>query len=110
GNKHTTVSDMQWAVPSNISVVDKNFDSVADYLYFGDLGGQVWRVDLNEGDITDSEVHRIAALSGSCAGTNRRFFYPPAVAYVKDDQGDEHLYVTIGSGYRAHPLDESVDD
>ena len=110
GNKHTTVSDMQWAVPSNISVVDKNFDSVADYLYFGDLGGQVWRVDLNEGDITDSEVHRIAALSGSSAGTNRRFFYPPAVAYVKDDQGEEHLYVTIGSGYRAHPLDESVDD
>ncbi|MCK0538495.1 PilC/PilY family type IV pilus protein [Alcanivorax quisquiliarum] len=110
GNKHTTVSDMRWAIPTDISVVDLNFDGVADHLYFGDLGGQLWRVDLNDEDVTDSAVHKIATLSGGASDANRRFFYPPAVAYVQDEQGKAHLYITIGSGYRAHPLDESVDD
>lgn len=106
----TTVADMNWAVPSDISVVDLDFDGIADFLYFGDLGGQVWRVDLDDEDVDDSEVHKLANLSGGGVADNRRFFYPPAVALVTNDSGDPELYVTIGSGYRSHPLDEQVDD
>ncbi|MCH8544754.1 MAG: hypothetical protein LAT61_14415 [Alcanivorax sp.] len=110
GANHTSVPGMNWAVPSGISVVDVDFDGVADHLYFGDMGGQVWRVDIDQENVSDSQVHKLADLSGNGRRNNRRFYYPPAVGYVKNDDDIESLYVTLGSGYRAHPLDESVDD
>ena len=110
-SKHTTVSSMKWSIPSNISVVDTDFDGVADFFYFADLGGQIFRADLDQEDVTDSKVHRLANLSGTGASSNRRFFYAPAVSYVKNEEtGDENLFISIGSGYRAHPLDTAVND
>jgi len=107
----TTVPDMKWSIPSNIAVVDANFDGVANFLYFGDLGGQIFRIDLDQDDVESSKVHRLASLGGTGAANNRRFFYPPAVTLHRDDETkQESLYFAIGSGYRAHPLDESVDD
>lgn len=38
---------MQFSVVSRINVADRDGDGLMDHLYFGDLGGQVWRVDLN---------------------------------------------------------------
>jgi type IV pilus assembly protein PilY1 len=110
GARHTTVSSMSWSVPSSISVVDMNFDGVADFLYFGDLGGQLFRVDLDEENVGNSAVRRVASLGEGGASGNRRFYYPPAISYVRGDNGEESLYVAIGSGYRTHPLDESTDD
>ncbi|MBQ0752672.1 MAG: hypothetical protein KBT87_09070 [Gammaproteobacteria bacterium] len=112
GAGSTTVSAMKWAIPAGLSVVDYDFDGVADNLYFGDLGGQVFRVDFDDANVTSSAVRVLAQLSSSTrADGNRRFFYPPAVAFHQDEtSGDKVLYVTMGSGYRAHPLDEAVDD
>lgn len=98
-------ADMKWAIPGGVSVVDADFDGVADHLYFADLGGQVFRTDLQNGN---RSVHRIAELGGSGAD-HRRFYEAPSVAYVK--QGAEnHLYVAVASGYRAHPLDEATNE
>ncbi len=46
------------------------------------------------------------------AGTinNRRFFYPPDVALIKDDSNETFLNLAVGSGWRSHPLDEQVQD
>ncbi|MGA5989123.1 hypothetical protein ACPB4A_26055, partial [Escherichia coli] len=41
------VDDMKYSVVSQIKTVDRNNDGLVDHLYFGDLGGQVWRIDLN---------------------------------------------------------------
>lgn len=100
------VSDMKWAVPGSIAVVDINFDGVADHMYFGDMGGQVFRVDIKADG--NHEVARIASVAGSTTSP-RRFYEAPAVAYVKANGVDE-LYVAIGSGYRAHPLDEVTQE
>lgn len=100
------VPDMKWAVPGSISVVDIDFDGIADHMYFGDLGGQVFRVDIKSDG--NHEVVRIASAPGS-ATTPRRFYEAPSVAYVKASGVDE-LYVAIGSGYRAHPLDERTPE
>lgn len=100
------VNDMKWAVPASIAVVDKDFDGVADHMYFGDLGGQVFRIDIKSDG--DHSVSKIASLAGNNANP-RRFFEAPAVAYVNEGT-QEALYLVISSGYRAHPLDEATAD
>ncbi|MZR61361.1 PilC/PilY family type IV pilus protein [Alcanivorax sp. DP30] len=105
----TNNSNMKWSVPGSISVVDKEFDGVADFLYFGDLGGQLFRVDIDQSGDKDMKVHRLASLSGSGASGNRRFYEAPAVAYLNDG-GTKTLFVAASSGYRSHPLDENVTD
>lgn len=101
--------DMKWSVPGSISVVDKNLDGLADFLYFGDLGGQLFRVDIDQSGDKKMKLHRLAQLGGAGASGNRRFYDAPAVVYVVEE-GKKKLYVVAGSGYRSHPLDESVDD
>lgn len=104
-----TVADMKWAVPSSISVVDKNFDGIADHLYFGDLGGQVFRADLPSSTDSNVQVIKIADLGGVSGASQRRFYEAPAVAYHRQGTA-ESLYVAISSGYRAHPLNETAKD
>ena len=110
-NATTTVSSMKWSVPSTISVVDANFDGAADFFYFGDLGGQLFRVDLDDANVASSKVRRIADLSGTGVANNRRFYYAPSISYVRSEDGSqENLYISVGSGYRTHPLSEKTDD
>lgn len=101
-----TVSEMKWAIPSSVAVVDMDFDGVADHMYFGDMAGQIFRIDIKADG--NHSVVRIADLGGSGADRTR-FYEAPAVGYVREN-GENHLYVTIGSGYRAHPLDELTND
>ncbi|GAA5111848.1 PilC/PilY family type IV pilus protein [Alloalcanivorax gelatiniphagus] len=109
----TQVADMKWAVPGAISVVDLNFDGLADYLYFADLGGQIFRVNLDNDAGSASEVVdgvvRLASLGGSGVPDHRRFYEAPAIGYSRTGRR-ETLYVAAGSGYRAHPLDTNTEE
>lgn len=100
-------AEMKWAIPGGISVVDMDFDGVADFFYFADLGGQVFRAKLNPSG-TGHTIHRIAQLGGS-GSEHRRFYEAPAVAYVKEGV-ENYFYVAVASGYRAHPLDEDTNE
>jgi len=100
--------DMKWAIPSSIAVVDFNLDGVADFLYFGDLGGQVFRVKLDQTGGNEHVTTKIASLGGSGA-SHRRFFEAPAISLGREG-GKNALYVAIGSGYRAHPLDDETQE
>jgi len=106
----TVHNAMDWAVPGGISVVDLPTDGVADYLYFGDLGGQVFRVNLNNSNSgADGLVDGVVRLASLGEDSHRRFYEAPAVGYQRSGF-TETLYVAIGSGYRAHPLDEETDE
>ena len=74
---------MDWAVPGGVSVVDLDFDGFADYLYFADLGGQIFRVNLDNGNDGAAGlvegVTRLASLAGSGTAEHRRFYEAPAV-------------------------------
>ncbi|MBF0471389.1 MAG: hypothetical protein HQL48_08440 [Gammaproteobacteria bacterium] len=100
---------MAYSIPSEVVVIDTNRDGYGDRMYVGDMGGQLWRFDIdnddNSGaaDLVSGGV--IADLAGSGTADNRRFYYPPAVAYM-----DDKFYLAIGSGFRAHPLDNSIHD
>jgi type IV pilus assembly protein PilY1 len=105
----TNNPNLKWSVPGGIAVVDKEFDGVADFLYFGDLGGQLFRVGIDQTGGKDMNVHRLASMGGLGASGNRRFYEAPAVVYL-EDQGVKTLYVVAASGYRSHPLNEDVED
>ena len=105
-------SDMQYAIPSALRVVDMDSNGSADRIYFGDMGGQLWRIDIDEANLNSSSgatVTRLANFNNGSVSGNRKFFYPPAVAITRHGS-DEHLSVAIGSGNRSHPLGASVTD
>lgn len=107
-------SKMYYSVASDLRTIDINSDGLTDQIYFGDLGGQVWRIDINNDSGTGSLDSRISggiiAEFGNTGDTNRRrFFYPPDLAVVSTG-GQQFLSVSIGSGWRSHPLDNNVQD
>lgn len=101
------------SIPADIKVIDMNLDGYADRLYVGDMGGRIWRFDLNNTTNTGAANFAtggiFASLSGVTEETNHRFYYSPDVALVKGATGYE-LTVSIGSGYRAHPLNTVTQD
>jgi len=105
-------SAMDYSMPSDPRVIDANGDGLIDQIYIGDMGGQVWRFDIDNGATTDDPAVTggvIANLSGGESTDNRRFFYPPDVTLVYDGTS-QFLSVSIGSGNRAHPKDNSVNN
>ncbi len=101
---------MIYSMPSDPRVVDINGDGNADQIYIGDMGGQVWRFDVNDSSAAELiSGGLVADLAADDEENNRRFFYPPDVSLVAQD-GYYYLSLAIGSGNRAHPLGRSVNN
>ena len=112
---------LKHSVPGAIRVLDMNRDGSIDRLYFGDTGGNIWRVDLNVDDFDDDaslhNVRRDARMyhfadlgKGINSGRDtRKFFYEPEVSTFKKG-GRLITLVAIGSGYRSHPSNDKVKD
>jgi len=107
------VPGMTYAIPSDMAFVDRDGDGYTDKIYFGDLGGNVWRADVADASTTNWKVTKIAALgcaTGTCASgtTPRKFFFPPAILSIKGS-GASGSYdaVSVVSGDREHPLKSS---
>jgi type IV pilus assembly protein PilY1 len=91
------------AIPSDITVLDRNGDGYVERLYVGDVGGNLWRVDLETaaGNAPANwTLNKLAALGGA-ANTNdaRKFFYAPDVVSTATYDA-----VMAGTGDREHPL------
>ena len=99
------------SIPSELRAIDLDGNGYADRLYFGDMGGQVWRINLNQTTNVNATTsyYKLANLAGDTEATNRRFFYPPSVGLASSGTS-RFLAVAIGSGYRAHPLNTVIDD
>ncbi|MCB1755068.1 MAG: VWA domain-containing protein [Gammaproteobacteria bacterium] len=109
-----TFSDMQYSMPADVTIVDTDLDKdrIADQLYIGDMGGQIWRFDINKHASSASDLVTggvMAKLSGSGIQDARRFYYSPDIALISTN-GNASLAISIGSGWRAHPLDLEVQD
>jgi type IV pilus assembly protein PilY1 len=96
-----TVTAVTRAIPADITLLDRNGDGYIDRLYAADLGGNIWRVDLEpSGSSAPSSwaVTKLASLGGS--GNNaRKFFFPPDVTPTSTYDA-----VLAASGDREHPL------
>ncbi len=105
----STASTINYAVPGEIKTLDINRDGSIDRLYFGDTGGNVWRLDIQvsgTGSVS-ADLNKFASLGGS----SRKFFASPDLALFRH-KGELITTIVIGSGDRADPLskDASVDD
>ncbi|MGB5591477.1 MAG: PilC/PilY family type IV pilus protein, partial [Gammaproteobacteria bacterium] len=108
--------EMTHSIPSPLAVVDISQNGLADRMYVGDMGGRLWRFDIVNGAAADDLVEGgvIASLGGAAEFTPtpadlRRFYaQPDVVPVISNDR--LILTVNIGSGYRAHPLDATIED
>jgi type IV pilus assembly protein PilY1 len=95
---------MSFSVPSDLAVVDRDGNGYSDRVYFGDTGGQLWRLDIGGTTLSDWIATRLFKFSAS---SSQRFLNAPDVVESPDGSYD---MVIIGSGNREKPLDTSVQN
>ena len=113
-----TLTGMTRAIPTNVRAIDMNGDGFANRMYSTDVSGQVWRFDITNGNdpngfgnnalVTGGVVARLGAEGNGTVGIpdTRRFYNAPDVSLFNDPaQNRRFVALSIGSGYRAHPLD-----
>jgi len=106
------------SIPSQIRVIDLNGDGFADRMYAADTGGQILRFDIANGNdpdslVTGGVIAQLGAQGNAPASfaDTRRFYNAPDVSVFNDNiQNRRFIAISIGSGYRPHPLDNTNND
>ncbi|MFW2077685.1 hypothetical protein ACG94X_08170 [Acinetobacter sp. ULE_I010] len=121
----TTNSNLKYSVVSEIKAIDRDSDGFIDNLYFGDLGGQVFRADINNLTSTTTtlfDVKRIVRIGNFVADTERavktapRFYSMPifTVHRIGDLAGvinaTRFAVISVGSGDQSNPVLNSLND
>jgi type IV pilus assembly protein PilY1 len=118
GNADLQLSNMTRAIPNEVRVIDFSGDGYADRMYASDLGGQIWRFDITNGQapstlVAGGVIARLGAegIASPSDAETRRFYTSPDVSLFMDNvQSKRFIAVSIGSGYRAHPFDLKAAD
>ena len=95
-------SQMKYAVPSVVSVVDQNFNFWDDTFYVGDLGGQLWKFSVGSVDKsrwTGRKLFDARDLTDPANPVYRPIYFAPAAAY----DAYQMLWVFFGTGDRNDP-------
>ncbi|MDO4427348.1 MAG: PilC/PilY family type IV pilus protein [Moraxella sp.] len=105
---------MKHSITSEIVGLDRNNNGHVDSLYFGDLGGQLFRIDLQEGTAagTTRRVVRVFDSNAGRSGTEKgsleaghvpfRFYEKPEIS-LYDHNNARLALVNIASGDRSSP-------
>ncbi len=121
-NADLQLTGMTRAIPTQVAVIDMNGDNFADRMYAADMGGQILRFDIFKGKapdgtgtdalVTGGVVAQLGAEGQSVGDADtRRFYTSPDVSMFNDNvQNRRFIAISIGSGYRAHPLDNTNND
>jgi type IV pilus assembly protein PilY1 len=112
------IAGMTRSIPGQVRVIDMSGDGLADRMYAADLGGQLLRIDIKNGQTpanlgTGGVIAQLGAEGDAAADfpDTRRFYTAPDVSVFQDrTKNKRFISLSIGSGYRAHPLDESAAD
>ncbi|MBW2493734.1 MAG: hypothetical protein JRE43_03195, partial [Deltaproteobacteria bacterium] len=117
-------ASMLYSIVGTPAVLDLNFDGVADVIYAGDMGGNIWKWtihDAGEDRINDGSALRTqpnwpfkafftaapATIGGGAGAVTyyKNFMFPPAAAYSHG-----RLYLAFGSGERRNLQFEGDSD
>ena len=114
-----TVAGMTRSIPGQVRVIDMSGDGLADRMYAADMGGQLLRIDIKNGETpanlaTGGVIAQLGAEGDPVQDfdVTRRFYTTPDVSLFQDRTSENKRFISlsIGSGYRSHPLDESAAD
>jgi len=95
---------MKYSIPSDIVTLDVDGNGKIDRLYVGDMGGRMWRFDIQNADPSNWTGKIVFKSNDDGAMTNlRKIFYPPTVTL---EVGYDMLFV--GTGDREHPNDKTI--
>lgn len=92
--------------------IDVTGNGLVDMLYVSDVGSRVWRFDFKRDHGTSDNANNFAKggaiveVNNNTVEHNHRFFTAPDISYYKGKP--KPILISIGSGYRAHPLSEST--
>lgn len=122
-----SLNKMTSSFAADVSLVDHDGDGTVDLLYAADVGGRIWRFDFNAAnsgahDFAKGDV--IADFNDGTASGNIRFYTQPDVVYTeygfieerdtRRNRTTKHkkgrYQISIGSGFRASPLNTVVND
>lgn len=103
--QQTINTDLNYSVVSQINILDRDSDGLTDHLYFGDLGGQGFRVDINNAKDTDVFAPRVVTLFKEApeGQLKPRFYDMPSVS-IHLSGGKYFAAVAFSSGNRSSPL------
>jgi type IV pilus assembly protein PilY1 len=108
-NSATNLSEpgLLHSVPGGVTALDSNGDEMTDRIYFGDTGGNLWRVDLPGSSLPTSsqntwQITKLADVNNGTVATDRRFFSAPDVVRIRLG-GVAVDAVMIGTGDRTNP-------
>lgn len=120
--QYSKADDLKHSVVTQIRTLDRNYDGLTDHIYFADLGGQVWRADINNNaDTTNFKVDRVVKVLdvSDQVGTgdappriyerplitfyNGKFGYIDAANQSSSASGVQAM-VTVGTGDRSNPV------
>ena len=97
-------ANMTYSIPSDIATLDVDGNGKIDRLYVGDMGGRVWRFDIQDTNPSNWTGKIVFKSNDDGATTNlRKIFYPPDVTL---EVGYE--MVLFGTGDREHPNDKTI--
>ena len=101
GASSLTNGSMLWSIPSDAIGVNSDYDAQGflDRVYIGDVGGNVFRFDINDTSASNWAGRQIAQLS--VGEPRRKIFFPPAV--VPQINPERFDAVFIGTGDHEHP-------
>ena len=109
-----TNSDLKHSIVAGISAIDRNADGITDHLYFGDLGGQLFRVDFKDGNITSSSITKLLKNeyeNTANAKYTHRFYEMPVVSIHRNPTSNQlFALINIVSGDRSSPLSKMRDN
>ncbi len=102
------------SVPAEVAVLDSNGDEITDRIYFGDTGGNLWRIDLPGNALPTSsqdtwQINKLATFNGGSPSSDRRIFNRPDVVRVRLE-GEAVDAIIIGTGDRTNPNATDVDN
>ena len=99
-------TNLKYSVVSQIKAFDRDADGLVDNLYFGDLGGQIFRVDLNNAyDTATTNFGRVNRLA-DFSNLNQRFYEMPSLS-IHEYNGNRFGVIGIASGNRSYPMNKN---
>lgn len=104
------VGGLYHSVVTQVRVLDRNLDGLTDHIYFADLGGNVWRADINNSLNNDNfkvdRVVKVFNLGLKRGGGDKapRIYERPVITFTREIDGSINALVTVGTGDRSNPV------